>query len=118
MVRSMLKTKKMPKEFWAKAVDCVVYLLNRCPTKGLEDMTPQEAWTGWKPNISHLKVFESIAYEHVTDQRRSKLDDKSTKLIFVGYHSQSKAYKLYDPVEKKLHISRDVRFDEGSTWEW
>jgi hypothetical protein len=40
MVISMLKTKKMPKEFWVKAVDCAIYLSNRCPIKSLNDMTP------------------------------------------------------------------------------
>jgi hypothetical protein len=39
MVRSMLKTKKKPKEFWAKGVDYVVYLLNRRPMKDLNPMT-------------------------------------------------------------------------------
>jgi hypothetical protein len=39
----MLKTKTMPKEFQAEAVDCVIYLSNRCPTKSLNDITPQEA---------------------------------------------------------------------------
>ena len=43
MAKSMLKTKKMPKEFWVEAVDCAIYLSNRCPTKGLNGMTPQEA---------------------------------------------------------------------------
>jgi hypothetical protein len=43
MVRRMLKTKKMPEEFWDEAVDCVVYLSNRCLTKELNGMTPQEA---------------------------------------------------------------------------
>ena len=36
----MVKTKKMPKQFWAETVYCIVYLLNRCPTKGLNGMTP------------------------------------------------------------------------------
>jgi transposase InsO family protein len=31
MVRSMIKTKEMPKEFCAEAVRCAVYILNRCP---------------------------------------------------------------------------------------
>ena len=31
MTRSMLKTKGMPKEFWAEAVMCSVYVQNRCP---------------------------------------------------------------------------------------
>ena len=36
----MLKTKKMPKEFWNETVDYVIYLSNRCPTKSLNNMTP------------------------------------------------------------------------------
>nr|GFA52178.1 retrovirus-related Pol polyprotein from transposon TNT 1-94 [Tanacetum cinerariifolium] len=43
MVRSMLKTKKMPKEFWAEAVDCAIYLLNWCSSKSLDNKTSQEA---------------------------------------------------------------------------
>jgi len=43
MARSILKTKKIPNKFWAEEVDCVVSLLNRCPMKDLNDMTPQEA---------------------------------------------------------------------------
>jgi len=43
MVRYMLKAKKAPKEFWAKAVSTVVYILNRCPTKSVCDKMPKEA---------------------------------------------------------------------------
>jgi hypothetical protein len=32
MARSMLKDKEMPNDFWAKAVNTAVYILNRCPT--------------------------------------------------------------------------------------
>nr|GEU97808.1 retrovirus-related Pol polyprotein from transposon TNT 1-94 [Tanacetum cinerariifolium] len=60
MVRSMLKTKKMPKEFWAEVVDCVVYLLNWCPSKSLDNKTLQEAWNGLKPTVSHLRVISFI----------------------------------------------------------
>nr|GEY21358.1 retrovirus-related Pol polyprotein from transposon TNT 1-94 [Tanacetum cinerariifolium] len=60
MVRSTMKSKKMPKEFWAKAVDCAVYLLNWSPSKSLDNKTPQEAWNGMKPIVSHLRIFGSI----------------------------------------------------------
>ncbi|GKB06944.1 retrovirus-related pol polyprotein from transposon TNT 1-94 [Tanacetum coccineum] len=96
MVRSMLKSKKMPKEFWAEAVDCAVYLLNRCPSKSLDNKTPQEAWNGLKPTVSHLRVFESITYVYVPSQKRSKLDDRSEKHVFVGYDKQSKENERYD----------------------
>nr|GEU39751.1 retrovirus-related Pol polyprotein from transposon TNT 1-94 [Tanacetum cinerariifolium] len=117
MVRSMLKTKKMPKEFWAEAVDCAVYLLNRCPSMSLHNKTPQEACNGLKTTASHLRVFGSIAYVYVSSQRRSKLDDRSENHVFVGYDKQSKGYKLYNPVTRKVVVSRDVEFDEEGSWD-
>nr|GEW30773.1 retrovirus-related Pol polyprotein from transposon TNT 1-94 [Tanacetum cinerariifolium] len=115
MVRSMLKTKKMPKEFWAEAVYCAIYLLNRCLSKSLDNKTPQEAWNGLKPTVSHLRVFGSIAYVHVPSQRRLKLDDRSEKHVFVGYDKQSKDYNLYNPVTRNVVVSRDVEF---GSWDW
>lgn len=118
MARSMLKSKRMPKEFWAEAVACAVYLNNRSSTKKLMQMTPQEAWSGKKPDVSHLRVFGSIGYVHVPDETRSKLDDKSEKLVFIGYVKNSKGYKLYNARNGKTVISRDVEFNEDGSWEW
>ena len=33
--RSMLKSKKMPKEFWAEAIDCVICLSNQSPNQSV-----------------------------------------------------------------------------------
>ncbi|KAG6411307.1 hypothetical protein SASPL_129387 [Salvia splendens] len=81
-------------------------------------MTPQEAWNGRKPGIAHLRVFGSKAYAQVPDQTRSKLDDKSKPFIFIGYDSNTKGYKLYDPTSQKTMISRDVEFDEEGVWDF
>jgi hypothetical protein len=108
----MLKTRRMPKEFWAEAVDYTVYLSNHCPTKSLWNKTLQEEWSGRKPSVSHLQVFGSINYTHIPDEERSKLDDKSKRYIFIGYDSSSKCYKLDNPNFGKIVISRDVEFDE------
>lgn len=43
VVRSMLSTRRVPKVFWAEAVNWTFYVLNRCPTVAVKDMTPQEA---------------------------------------------------------------------------
>jgi hypothetical protein len=112
MVKSMLKTKKMPKKFWAEAVDCAIYLSNRCHTKSLNVMIPQEAWSKRKSSVPHLKIFRSIGYVHVDDQVRTKLDDKSKTMIFVGYDQKSKGYKLYNPNEGNMVINKDVEFKE------
>ena len=55
---------------------------------------------------------------HVPDQRRTKLDDKSKKLIFIGYDEKSKAYKLFDPTTKRTIVSRDVEVNEEVGWDW
>jgi hypothetical protein len=68
--------------------------------------------------VSYLKVFGSVAYVHILDQRRVKLDDKSLKLIFIGYDEMSKAYKLFDPSNKKIHISRHIQVNEEVIWDW
>ncbi|GMJ16253.1 hypothetical protein HRI_005294500 [Hibiscus trionum] len=118
MARSMLKAKNMPREFWAEAVSCAVYLSNRSPTKNVDNATPQEAWSGRKPSVRHIRVFGSIAYAHVPDQGRLKLDDRSSKYVFIGYDSNSKGYKLYNPSNGRIIISRDVEFDEQASWNW
>ena len=46
MARCMLKRKKLPSNFWAEAVSCAAYLINRSPTKSLENCTPHETWYG------------------------------------------------------------------------
>jgi hypothetical protein len=101
--------------FWGKAVNTTTYLFNKCPTKKLKNKVPEEAWSGRKPSVKHLKVFGSICYKYIPDANRSKLDDKSEKMILLGYHS-TRAYKLYDPTTKKVRISRDVIVDENEAW--
>ncbi|XP_044480793.1 uncharacterized protein LOC123207452 [Mangifera indica] len=118
MTRTLLNERRLPKQFWAEAVACSVYLLNRCPTKSVRNMTPQEAWSGYKPSIGHLRIFGCIAYAQIPDSKRKKLDDHGEKFIFVGYSEESKAYKLYNPLTKKLVVSRDFVFHEATTWDW
>ena len=112
MARNMLKGKNLPNEYWAEVVSCVVYILNRSPTKIVRDMVPQQAWSGKIHSVSHIKVFNCIAYAHVPKETRSKLDDKSEKYIVVGYDEQSRAYRLFNPITRKIIVNRDVVFKE------
>jgi hypothetical protein len=38
-------------------------------------------------------------------------------MIFIGYELGSKAYRVYDPVTKKVHVSRGIVFDEQAEWD-
>ena len=63
------------------------------------------------------KKFGCVACSLVPQVVRQKLDDKGEKCIFVGYSEQSKAYRLYNPITKKLIISGDVEFLEEEAWD-
>jgi hypothetical protein len=84
----------------------------------VKNVTPEEAWSDVKPYVSHFRVFGCLAYAHVPNSQRKKLDPKSIKCILLGVSEESKAYKLYDPIHKKVIISRDVVFDESRGWNW
>jgi transposase InsO family protein len=116
MARSLLKEKCLTNTFWAKAVACSAYLLNRSPTTSLKMKVPQEAWSGTKINVAHLRTFGCIAYTHVPFELTKKMDDRSEKYIFTGYNETSKSYGLYNPISKKLILSRDVIFFENQFW--
>ncbi|GJT69701.1 ribonuclease H-like domain, reverse transcriptase, RNA-dependent DNA polymerase [Tanacetum coccineum] len=95
-----------------------IYILNSVPTKALEDITPYEAIKNRKPNLENLKVFGCIAYAKVPSQHLTKLDDRSTKMVYLGNEQGSKAYRLFDPTTRKICVSRDVKFKEDETWDW
>src|SRR5262249_32519737 len=110
MVRSMLSEKQVPKNFWPEAVNWTAHVLNRSPTLVVKDMTPEEAWSGVKPNVDYFRVFGCIGHVHVSDSKRKKLDDKTFQCVLLGISEESKAYRLYDPASKKIVVSRDVVF--------
>ena len=68
--------------------------------------------------MTYLKIFRCIAYAQVPKAKRKKLDDYGEKCIFIGCIEESKAYKLYNPLTKKVVVSRDVVFSEDHGWKW
>ncbi|CAL2236260.1 unnamed protein product [Prunus armeniaca] len=118
MVRSMLYDKNIPKNFWPEAVNWTIHVLNRCPTLAVKDVTPEETWSGVKPLVDHFQVFGCIAHVHVPEERRTKLDNRSITCVLLGVSEESKGYRLFDPVAKKVVVSRDVIFEEEKEWDW
>jgi len=87
---AMLNEKNLPSNFWVEAVATIVYIMNRTPTTTAQGMTLEEKFIGKKPNVSHLRVFGYITYVHVLDEKRSKLDSKAKKCIFIGCSLEKK----------------------------
>ena len=118
MVRCLLTEKGIPKTFWPEAVNWSIHVLNRSPTLAVENVTPEEAWSGAKPSVGYFRVFGSIGHVHIPDVRRTKLADKSYCCVLLGISEESKGYRLYEPISKRVVVSRDVVFEEDKKWEW
>ncbi|XP_023513203.1 uncharacterized protein LOC111777714 [Cucurbita pepo subsp. pepo] len=80
MVRSILSEKQVPENFWPEAVDWTMHVLNRSSIVVVKDMTPEEAWSGVKPNVDYFRVFGCIGHVYVSDNKRKKLDDKNSNI--------------------------------------
>lgn len=112
--RCMLFEAKLSKSFWAEAVATAVYLINRSPTRG-HDLTPDEVWSGRKPNLSHVRIFGTKAMVQVPKQKRRKWDPKAKECILTGFEEETKGYRLYDPTSKIFLKSREVQFLDEMT---
>ena len=73
--REMLEEKTMPRINWAEAIQMVIYIQNRISTPGAK-MSPHELYFGCKRNVRHVRVFNSIEYVHVPNEKKRKLDAK------------------------------------------
>ena len=99
--QAMLHDQGLPIHLWAEACNTVVYVKNHCPHRVLGMSTPEEAFSGTKPDISHLKIFGSPVYIHVMKDARKKLEPIAEVGIFVGYTDTPHNYRVYFPDSRK-----------------
>ncbi|KAL2653645.1 hypothetical protein R1flu_021773 [Riccia fluitans] len=111
--RSMLSHSSLPPKFWAEAINTAAYLVNLSPCSAIQLKTPFELWHKWVPDYSKLRVFGCIAYAHTPRENRTKLNPKAKKCYFLGYQQGVKGYRLWDPIDCKLIVNRDVSFNEA-----
>ena len=113
--RSMMCFAGLPDSYWGEAVVTAAYIRNRVPTRAFrEKVSPYERWYGHIPDLKHFKVFGYVAYAHIPDSQRDKLNKKAEKIRFVGYSTRSKGYRLLNEKTTKIKISRDVIFNESN----
>ena len=117
MAHNVMEAKHLSNEYWDEAFTTTIYIMNRFLKKSVKNKVPQEAWIGMNHSVSHLKFFGCVAYAHVLDELRKKLEKKGHKCIFVAYPEDTKAQKLYDPIARKVIISRDVQLLENESWD-
>ena len=116
--RALLFTKQVPKYLWGEAVLTATYLINRLPSRILNYQTPKDVLMKTYPHVraymSELepKVFGCLAFTHIQQHQRTKLDPRAQRCVFIGYSPRQKGYKCYSPITRKVVVTMDVTFFE------
>jgi hypothetical protein len=113
--KTMILDQDLPMHLWAEAGRTIVYVHNRLSHSALGFKTPEEMFSGKKPEVIHLKIFGCPVFVHIPKEKRTKLDPSGKRGIFVGYCEVSKVFRIYISGYHHIDISRDVTFDEDAT---
>ena len=126
-MRAMIKEAGLPIEFWDKAAEADIYVRNRTqsgPIINGKQVSPEEAFTGTRPSIDHIRVWGSKCYSYINpksipaDQRHDKLVDCGRVGAFMGYsETTNKQFKVYFPELRYTFRSSRVLVDENITGE-
>ena len=113
MARVMLVASDFPHSFWGEAVSNAAYTLNRVVFRPGTTKTPYEIWKEKKPNVAHLKVFGSACYIYRDREYLTKFDAKCDRGVFLGYATNSRAYRVYNKHSCKVMETMNVAIDEN-----
>lgn len=80
----------------------------------LNGRTPYEAWSGKKPDLEDIKVFDCTAFMKIPMMHFKKLDDRIKQAVYLGREPGSKGNRLYDSRRGYVHVNRDVVFQENN----
>jgi hypothetical protein len=110
LVRAMLIARGIPRFLWPEAVVHTAYLRNQAHTRALLRSTPEEKWSGSRPNVAHLQEFGTAVWILKEGSNISKLDAKSEKHTFMGFLDSPKAMKYFDTHTRQVKVSCNYHF--------
>ena len=71
----------------------IVYIINRLPSRVLQNKTPFDILLQQTPAYDHLKVFRCLAMASNPSRNHDKFDPRGVPCLFLGYPSHQ-GYKL------------------------
>ena len=109
---AMLFNGHVPSSYWIHAFRSAVHIINRLPTRVLNNKSPFEVLFLRAPSYDHFRPFGCQVYPYLRDYAEHKLSPRSLPCIFLGYCAQYKGYECLDPDSSCVFITLHAKFDE------
>nr|GFA75010.1 hypothetical protein [Tanacetum cinerariifolium] len=110
--RTMLSTTKVLLFFWAEAIATTCFTQNRSLVIPLREKTPYHIINDRKPSVKFFFIFGSLCYIVKDGENLDKMKEKGDACIFVGYSTQSRAYRVFNKRTRVIVETIHVNFDE------
>jgi len=112
MARVMIHSSNLNQHFWGEAVNNACHIINRVYLRSETNKTPYEIWRGKKPTVKYFKTFGSKCYILHDRENLGKFDSKSEEGIFLGYSTNSRAYRVFNKRTEIVMESINVVVDD------
>nr|GEZ64761.1 hypothetical protein [Tanacetum cinerariifolium] len=110
--RTMLSATKVPLFFWAEAIASACFTQNRSLIIPRHEKTPYHIINDRKPLVKFFYIFGAICYIVKDGENLDKMKEKGDECIFMGYSTQSRAYRVFNKRTRVIMESIHVNFDE------
>nr|GEU57142.1 hypothetical protein [Tanacetum cinerariifolium] len=112
VARMMLSAAKVPLFFWAEAIATSCFTQNSSLVIPRHEKTPYHIINDRKPSVKFFHIFGSLCYIVRDGENFDKMKEKGDACIFVGYSTQSRAYRVFNKRTRVIVESIHVNFDE------
>nr|GEX99403.1 hypothetical protein [Tanacetum cinerariifolium] len=110
--RTIVSAAKVPLFFWAEAIATACFTQNRSLVIPHHVKTPYHIINNRKPSVKFFHIFGSLCYIVRDGENLDKIKEKGDECIFVGYSTQSRAYRVFNKRTRVIMKSIHFNFDE------
>ena len=113
VTRALLFQSNVPKIFWNFAVNHAIFLINRLPSRVLDNKSPYQLLHNSLPDISFLRVFGCQCFVTTLVHNRRKLDPRARRCVYLGHKCGIKGSIVMDLNTREILISRNIIYHES-----
>ncbi|GJS33530.1 ribonuclease H-like domain-containing protein [Tanacetum coccineum] len=112
--RTMLADSKLPTTLWAEVVNTACYVQNRVLVIKPHNKTPYELFLGRKSALSFMRPIGCLVIILNTIDHLGKFDGKADEGFFIGYSTNSKAFRVFNSKTRIVEENLHVKFSEDT----